>query len=137
LPAQNLEGIPLTSAELPLTPPDLEVLGGGDLRIEGECMICAAPAFFFRIDGTLTSLDLALTIELEREAVQWDSSATSIVFDVLRGDLATLHGSHGDFELAVDLCLADSLTGSTFPYRRTKDVNGPNKQVIDEELGRG
>jgi hypothetical protein len=45
-----------TSVELPLTPPDLSLLGGGTLEIEGECTPCAGPAAFFRISGTMTSL---------------------------------------------------------------------------------
>jgi hypothetical protein len=114
--AINLEGLPFTSADLPLTPPDLGVLGGGDLTIEGECMICAGPAAFFRIEGTLISLDLALAIWLDRQAITWSRPATPIVYDVLRGDLDTLRDTGGDFVLATDHCLVDDLDGSAFPH---------------------
>ena len=45
-----------TSADLPLDPPDLSLLGGGEFKIYGECTPCAAPAAFFRITGPVTSL---------------------------------------------------------------------------------
>ncbi len=44
------------TVELPLVPPDLRVLGGGLLTVEGECTPCAGPAAFFRIRGTMTAL---------------------------------------------------------------------------------
>jgi hypothetical protein len=45
-------------ASLPLVPPDLAALGGGQFRIRGECSVCGGPASFFQIEGTLTELVL-------------------------------------------------------------------------------
>jgi hypothetical protein len=82
-------------------------------------MICLAPAAFFRIEGTLTSLDLALTLALERNAITWSSPVVPMVFDVLRGDLEILRETAGSFELATDYCLADDISDGTFPYDDT------------------
>jgi hypothetical protein len=48
------------SLDLPLEPPNLALLGGGDFFVEGECGLCGDDAFFL-IRGTLTSLTLATT----------------------------------------------------------------------------
>jgi hypothetical protein len=47
---------PFDSVNLPVTPPDLSLLGGGLLSIRGECTPCVGPADFFEIEGTLISL---------------------------------------------------------------------------------
>ncbi len=57
--AQALFTAPFDSVDLPTVPPDLGLLGGGLLTIVGDCLICAYPGSFFRIEGTLTSLRLA------------------------------------------------------------------------------
>jgi hypothetical protein len=47
---------PFSNVDLPTTPPSLELLGGGLFEIHGDCVVCAGPAAFFRVEGTLTSL---------------------------------------------------------------------------------
>lgn len=54
--ASTFDSSLFSSADLPLVPPDLDVLGGGQFRVEGECLPCASPAAFYRIEGTMTSL---------------------------------------------------------------------------------
>jgi hypothetical protein len=44
------------SPDLPLDPPDLSLLGGGEFKIYGECTPCASPTAFYRITGPVTSL---------------------------------------------------------------------------------
>ncbi len=114
--AQNFEGQPFTSAELPLTPPDLDVLGGGLLTIYGECTVCAGPAAFFRIEGTLTSLELPLDLEVDRDALSWNGPVARTTYDIVRGDLGALRESLGDFAFAIDECLANDHEGTSFPY---------------------
>lgn len=54
--ASTFQNDPIHGVELPLVPPDLRLLGGGTFTVYGECTPCAAPAAFYRIEGTLTSL---------------------------------------------------------------------------------
>jgi hypothetical protein len=54
--ASTIRNNAIDGTSLPTVPPDLELLGGGLSRIEGECTLCAGPAAFFRIEGTLDSL---------------------------------------------------------------------------------
>jgi hypothetical protein len=49
-------GTVFDSVRLPLDPPSLRELGGGQFTIFGQCSRCAGPAAFFRIEGTLDSL---------------------------------------------------------------------------------
>jgi len=68
--ASTITENPLPSANLPLIPPDLSLLGGGLLTVYGECTLCLAPAAFFRIDfddsgnGTATPDALALKYQI-------------------------------------------------------------------------
>jgi len=114
--AQNFEGQPFTSAELPLTPPDLDVLGGGLLIIYGECTECAGPAAFFRIVGTLTSLEPPLELQVHRDVLSWNARGATTACDIVRGDLGALKESLGDFAFAIDECLANDHEGRSFPY---------------------
>ena len=118
--AINFEGQPFTSAELPLTPPDLDVLGGGHFEIEGECILCLGPAAFFRIEGTLKTLDVAVSVSLIREQILWIGLDETSAYDVLWGDLTVLRNG-GDFSLAVDECLADNHDGSSLPFPMDPD----------------
>jgi hypothetical protein len=56
--ASTTTGNPFDSAALPTTPPDLALLGGGVLSLEGRCTTCFGENAFFRLQGTLTSLEL-------------------------------------------------------------------------------
>jgi hypothetical protein len=49
-------GTVFDDVSLPLVPPDLRAFADNRLTIYGECTLCAAPAAFFNIEGTLTSL---------------------------------------------------------------------------------
>ena len=122
--AINFDGQPLTSADLPLTPPDLDVLGGGDLVIEGECIVCLGPAAFFRIEGTLTSLEIPVSLSVSRETLSWPAVAELAAYDVLCGNLAALR-EHGGFVLATDDCLANDHDETSIPF------------TLDPEAGEG
>ncbi|HXV76496.1 MAG TPA: hypothetical protein VD788_09270 [Candidatus Polarisedimenticolaceae bacterium] len=117
--AQNFSGQPFTSAALPLTPPDLTILGGGLLTIYGECTLCAGPAAFFRIEGRLTSLRRAVHMVVDHDALRCDPNPAYEIagfYDLVRGDLAALRANGGDFAAAIDECLADDAEGAAFPY---------------------
>ena len=88
-----------TSAALPITAPDLEVLGGGLLTIEGECVLCLGPAAFFRISATITSLSTAngdlnndnrvesLDIDLLRQAILGSTTNPDLNLNGIGGDI--------------------------------------------------
>jgi hypothetical protein len=111
--ASTLTGNPLESAELPLRPPDLDLLGGGRLTIEGECTLCMAPAAFFRIEGTLTSLTMPVRMSVDADSLSWEGPEGAAAYDVVFGDLAALRaGVPGSFESAPATCLADDATAT-------------------------
>jgi len=106
--ASTITGNPLTSAELPLSPPDLDLLGGGLLTIEGECILCMGPAAFFRIEATLTSLTLPARISVDRDAIWWEGPEGATAYDVVSGDLEPLRaGDPAGFGSAEVSCLAN------------------------------
>jgi len=109
--ASTITEDPILGADLPLTPPDLTLLGGGLLAIYGECTPCLAPAAFFRIEATLTSLTRPARLALNRQLVWWDGPAGATGYDVVSGDLGTLRAT-GSFVAATEQCLADD-QGST------------------------
>jgi hypothetical protein len=45
----------------------------------------------------------------------WTPLGEAVTYDVVRGDLATLRASGGDFGVAVDACLADGCVENTLP----------------------
>lgn len=114
--ASTITEEPLDSAELPLVPPDLDLLGGGLLTIYGECTLCLAPAAFFRIEGTLTRLETAAAISVDGESLWLDGPADAWGWDVVSGDLTPLRSAAGDFGAAVQACLADDLAGDRLPH---------------------
>lgn len=108
--ASTLAGDPLHSAALPRTPPDLDELGGGTLVIEGECTLCLAPAAFFRIEGTLTSLTVPVRVSLDQNFLHWDGPTGPAHYDIIQGDVSTLGSS---FAAATAACLASDHPGSS------------------------
>ncbi len=50
---------PFDGLSLPIVPPDLAVLGAGQLRIRGECFACSVPNPTFEVLGVFTTLTLA------------------------------------------------------------------------------
>jgi len=46
---------------------------------------------------------------LSANQLQWLTALDAIRYDVVRGDLATLHGSGGDFSVATEACIAENL----------------------------
>jgi hypothetical protein len=115
--AVNFNGQPFMSADLPLEPPDLDVLGGGNLVIEGECVLCAGPAAFFRIEGTLTSLDFPVRLHLSGEGLSLEGA---FAYDIVRGDLTVLR-DRGEFHLATDECLANNHDETWLPFTPDPD----------------
>lgn len=109
--ASTITEEPLDSADLPLLPPDLDLLGGGLLTVEGECTLCLGPAAFFRIEGTLTSLTRPARLWLDGDQLSWSGPAGS--HDVLRGDLADLRAGGGALESPAVECLANDDPGAT------------------------
>jgi hypothetical protein len=63
--AQTLFREPFDSVDLPIDPPDLGQLGGGLLTIVGDCLLCAGPASFFRIEGSLTAIVEPFAVEID------------------------------------------------------------------------
>lgn len=56
-----------------------------------------------------------ITLNVDRNQISWNSAAPGALYDVVRGDLATLHGTRGDFKAALDaitppsdVCMADN-----------------------------
>lgn len=75
------------------------------------------------VDGRgrgLYSLDAfdveSMIVVLEGDAIRWSDLATSAGYDVVRGDLAALRTSHGDFRSATRECLANDLAEPEFHY---------------------
>jgi hypothetical protein len=133
--AIRFEGVPFTSADLPLTPPDLDILGGGQFEIEGECTVCLSPAAFFRIEGTLTALELPVSVSLSRDRILWSRLEETSTYDVVRGDLTVLR-SGGGFFAAIDECLADNHDGSSLPFEMDPDP-GEGYWVLSRSVSSG
>jgi hypothetical protein len=106
---------PLQSADLPLTPPDLSLLGGGLLTVYGECTLCMGPAAFFRIEATLTSLTRPVRVSADRELLWWEGPGDGWVHDVVYGDLNILRAG-GGFASATVQCLADGHDGTVLAW---------------------
>ncbi len=117
--ASTLTGDPLRGAELPRTPPDLAELGGGTLVLYGECTLCLAPAAFFRIEATLTSLTEPVRVSMDSNALWWDGPAGASGYDVIHGDMSTLVES--GFAGATEGCLADDLPAGNLPLTMTPE----------------
>lgn len=100
---------------MPLTPPDLDLLGGGLLTVYGECTRCAAPAAFFRIEATLTSLTRAVRVDGDRQLVWWEGPGEGWSHDVVYGDLNALRAGAG-FASATAQCLVAGEQGSVLPW---------------------
>ena len=113
--ASTITGDPLRSAELPLTPPDLERLGGGLLTVYGECTLCLGPAAFFRIEATLTSLTRPVRIWLDRQLVWWEGPQGDWTYEVVSGDLEALRAA-GGFAPAAEQCLTYGLASSVLSH---------------------
>lgn len=113
--ASTFTAEPLQSADLPLTPPDLSLLGGGLLTVYGECTMCMGPAAFFRIETTLTSLTRPVRISADRERLGWEGPGDGWVHDVVYGDLSTLR-TGGGFAPATAQCLADGHDGTVLAW---------------------
>ncbi len=67
--AQTLFREPFDSIDLPTDPPDLGLLGVGLLSIVGACLLCAGPASFFRIEGTLTAIEVPEPVQMVQQAM--------------------------------------------------------------------
>jgi len=102
--ASTITGDPLRSAELPLTPPDLSLLGGGVLTIYGECSRCMGPATFFRVESTLTALTRTVSLRLDRHRAWWEGPTGVWTYDLVSGDLQSLRDS-GGFARGTEQCL--------------------------------
>jgi hypothetical protein len=109
--ASTIAADPLSSADLPLTPPDLALLGGGLLTIYGECTPCAGPAAFFRIEATLTSLTRPAHLWLDGELMWWERPQGSWTYEVVSGDLDALRAT-GGFAGATEACLTYGQPGT-------------------------
>jgi hypothetical protein len=57
-----------------------------------------------------------MTMTVDRSEIRWDSLPSAVGYDVVRGDLATLHDTGGDFREATTDCLADDRSTAAFPY---------------------
>ena len=113
---------PLQSADLPLTPPDLDLLGGGVLTIYGDCTLCAGFVSFFRIEGTLTSLTTPVKMSVDDSALRWEGPDEAEAYDVLQGDLQSLIDAGGDYGAATEGCLANNETSRTLVHTATPAV---------------
>jgi hypothetical protein len=113
--ASTITEDPLQSADLPLTPPDLSLLGGGLLTVFGECTRCMGPAAFFRIEATLTSLRRPVRISADRDLFWWEGPGGGWAHDVVYGDLDTLRAG-GSFASATEQCLADGQDGTVLAW---------------------
>jgi hypothetical protein len=92
-------GTVFDSVALPLWPPDLRAFNSNTLTIYGECTPCAAPAAFFRIEATLTSL---------RRIPPWHARAdTNLDGRVDRADFADLARHFGAANMSFG---ADAMT---------------------------
>ena len=98
-----------------MTPPNLSLLGGGLLTVYGECTPCLAPAAFFRIEATLTSLTRPVRMSVDRSLLWWEGPEGGWEYDVVYGDLDTLRAA-GDFASATEQCLADGQNGTVLVW---------------------
>jgi hypothetical protein len=113
--ASTITENPLPSANLPLIPPDLSLLGGGLLTVYGECTLCLAPAAFFRIEATLASLTRAVRISVDRSLLWWEGPGGGWEYDVVYGELGVLRAG-GSYASATVQCLADGQDGTVLAW---------------------
>jgi hypothetical protein len=74
-------------------------------------------------DIEITGVDAPPTIELtvDKELISWSSMAGATGYDLLRGDLALLRSSGGDFTQATTDCLVNDESGNSLPYSDDPD----------------
>jgi hypothetical protein len=52
-------------------------------------------------------------LSLTKSDVSWSPLAEAVAYDVVRGDVASLRASGGDFGAATEICLGDDLAATT------------------------
>lgn len=57
-----------------------------------------------------------VTLDVTRTDLSWSSVPGAVGYDVVRGDVATLLSSGGDFSVATEECLADDLDANALSY---------------------
>jgi hypothetical protein len=58
----------------------------------------------------------SMTMTVDRSTIGWDSLPTAAGYDVVRGDLAALRETAGDFREATTDCLVDDSAGASLLY---------------------
>jgi hypothetical protein len=61
-------------------------------------------------------LDRPLSFDLDGDSLAWGPPGGAVAYDIIRGDLAFLHGSGGDFTQSTDECLEDNHPDATLTY---------------------
>lgn len=64
----------------------------------------------------LATCPVPLDLRLDPTDLLWDSHQFATGYDVVRGDLALLRNSAGDFSQAIDTCLADDSVTTSVPH---------------------
>ena len=91
------------------------ILGGNVVSGSGKLMIWRAPEGWIscRCDGrTRPPADVVLRVFETPDQLSWTYDGTAYGYDVVRGSLATLRGTAGDFTTATQACLADGTAGN-------------------------
>lgn len=78
----------------------------------GDAAACPADAFEPFVDPPTTAPILEMFKEAEGAVLSWPSLAEATSFDAVRGDLATLATTSGDYSLATDVCLDADFTAT-------------------------
>ena len=56
-------------------------------------------------------------LSVGRQEISWQSAANAVTYDLVSGDLQTLVATGGDYELAIETCLADGHSGSSVKFK--------------------
>jgi hypothetical protein len=65
---------------------------------------------------TVNVIDAPVTVALTQGEVYWAPELCNLGYDLVRGDVATLLASGGDFSTATVECLADDHPSTSLPY---------------------
>jgi hypothetical protein len=63
-------------------------------------------------------------VEVGRDAIDWDPDPPATSYDVVRGDLAVLRASGGDYRAATDQCVANDVDTDSVPYALSPSPGG-------------
>jgi len=64
-------------------------------------------------------------LDLSGDAINWIGVRNAQSYDIVRGDLATLNASGGDYAVSVDACVADNQVTPGFSLADSPPVGSP------------